>query len=83
MQIAKLSTAKKGRYLKFVAKSEINNNAWTSASEIGIQAKADVTAIDEVRAEMRQDNNYYTLQGVAIATPTRGVFVHQGKKVLF
>jgi beta-galactosidase len=40
MQVAKLPTAKKGRYLKFVAKSEINNNAWTSASEIGVQATA-------------------------------------------
>jgi len=84
MQIAKLSTAKKGRYLKFVAKSEINNNAWTSASEIGIQAAADVTAVDEVRNEVKADDGlYYTLQGVATAAPSRGVFVHQGKKVLF
>ena len=84
MQIAKLSTAKKGRYLKFVAKSEINNNAWTSASEIGIQAKADVTAVDEVRNEVFPDDGlYYTLQGVATAAPTRGVFVYQGKKVIF
>lgn len=27
------------RYLKFVAKSEINGNAWTSAAEIGIEAE--------------------------------------------
>ena len=84
MQIAKLSTAKKARYLKFVAKSEVNNNAWTSASEIGIQAAADVTAVEEVRNEVLPDEGlYYTLQGVATATPSRGVFVYQGKKVLF
>ena len=84
MQVAKLSTSTTGRYLKFVAKSELNNNAWTSASEIGIQAAADVTAIDEVRSEPSSDNNlFYSLQGVATNNPTHGVYVHQGKKVLF
>jgi beta-galactosidase len=84
MQIAKLKTATAGRYLKFVAKSEVNNNAWTSASEIGIQASADVTAVDEVYSPVLfDDENYYTLQGVATATPTHGVYVHKGRKVLF
>ena len=84
MQIAELATPTAGRYLKFVAKSEVNNNAWTSASEIGIQASADVTAIDDVRTnDNRQDGNlYYTLQGVATTTPAHGVYVHKGKKVL-
>ena len=45
MQVAKLKTPTVGRYLKLVAKSEINGKAWTSAAEIGIQAEADVTAI--------------------------------------
>ena len=84
MQIAKLKTATAGRYLKFVAKSEINNNAWTSASELGIQAAADVTAVDEVYSPvMFDDENYYTLQGVATATPSHGVYVYKGRKVLF
>ena len=84
MQVAKLSTAKTGRYLKFVAKSEINGKAWTSASEIGIQAAADVTAVDEVyNIGLFDDDVYYTLQGVATATPSHGVYVYKGKKVLF
>ena len=83
-QIAPLSTPTAGRYLKFVAKSEINGRAWTSASEIGIQASADVTAIDGVPTSMGAKSNlYYTLQGVATSTPSRGVYVHQGKKVLY
>ena len=82
MQIAELATPTAGRYLKFVAKSEVNNNAWTSASEIGIQASADVTAIDAVYREGNADDGlYYTLQGVATTTPAHGVYVHQGKKV--
>ncbi|MBR0202175.1 MAG: discoidin domain-containing protein [Bacteroidaceae bacterium] len=45
-QVKALSTPTAGRYLKFVAKSEINGRAWSSAAEIGIQAEADVTGIE-------------------------------------
>jgi beta-galactosidase len=87
MQIAKLNTPTPGRYLKFVAKSEINNNAWTSAAEIGIQASADVTAIEEVNYNKKggalNSNLYYTLQGIATDSPSKGIYVHKGKKVLF
>ena len=87
MQIAKLNTPTPGRYLKLVAKSEINNNAWTSAAEIGIQASADVTAIDEVNYNKKggalNSNLYYTLQGIATDSPSKGIYVHKGKKVLF
>lgn len=37
-QTATLKTPIEARYMKFVAKSEINNNAWASASEISIIA---------------------------------------------
>ena len=84
IQVAKLTTPTAGRYLKFVAKSEINGKAWTSAAEIGIEASADVTAVDEVYNQEQQDNElYYTLQGVATAAPSHGVYVHKGKKVHF
>lgn len=86
MQIAKLATPTAGRYIKFVAKSEVNNNAWTSASEIGIQATADITAINKVTEDYLfkgEDDTYYTLQGVETTTPTHGIYVHKGKKVLF
>jgi beta-galactosidase len=86
MQIAKLATPTAGRYIKFVAKSEVNNKAWTSASEIGIQATADITAINEVTEDNQSrggNDTFYTLQGVATATPTQGIYVHKGKKVLF
>jgi len=83
IQVAPLAAPTAGRYLKFVAKSEINGNPWTSASEIGIQASADVTAIEEVSVSpLNADNRYYTLQGIATSTPTHGVYIHQGKKIL-
>lgn len=86
MQIAKLATPTAGRYIKFVAKSEVNNKAWTSAAEIGIQATADITAINKVTKDnlfKGENNTYYTLQGVETTTPTHGIYIHQGKKVLF
>ena len=84
MQTATLSKETPGRYMKLVAKSEVNGKAWASAAEIGIDATGDVTAVDEVYTPAKQDNElYYTLQGVATATPSHGVYVHKGKKVRF
>lgn len=83
-QVATLATPTRGRYLKFVALSEINGNAWTSASEIGIQATADVTAVNAPNAETdKDDTKYYSLNGTVAPVPTAGnYYVHQGKTVL-
>ena len=72
LQAAKLKTAKTARYLKFVAKSEINGRAWTSAAEIGIEANSEVdpTGVDGAshlndKGEMINDKRggVYDLQG--------------------
>ena len=73
LQTAKLKTAKTARYLKFVAKSEINGKAWTSAAEIGIEANSEVdpTGVDGAlllndKGEMINDKSgggVYDLQG--------------------
>ena len=82
-QVATLSAPTRGRYLKFVAKSEINGRAWSSAAEIGIQASADVTGIDGIVDDFLDGNmNYYTLNGTRADAPTPGnYYVHQGKKL--
>ncbi|MBQ9640190.1 MAG: discoidin domain-containing protein [Bacteroidaceae bacterium] len=83
MQVAPLATPTAGRYLKFVAKSEINGKPWTSAAEIGIQATADVaTSITTPQASSLDDATYYTLQGIPTKTPTHGIYIHNGKKIL-
>jgi beta-galactosidase len=84
-QVATLKSATVGRYLKFVAKSEINGNAWTSAAEIGIQAEADVTAIDQVtKGNPQAAPGVYDLQGHKLTAPTarKGIYLSKGKKVL-
>ncbi len=44
----------------------------------------EVTAIQDVPACDRQaDNAYYTLQGVKVAKPGKGLYIHNGKKMIF
>ena len=40
-------------------------------------------AVESVNAEKNAaDSAWYTLQGVRVATPSKGVFIHNGKKVV-
>ncbi|MCI6617905.1 MAG: hypothetical protein MSD82_03525 [Prevotella sp.] len=52
----------------------------------------ETTAIDDVRTEdeaasaassRSQDDSYYTLQGVRVDRPGKGIYIHRGKKVVF
>ena len=86
-QVAKLTTPTVGRYLKFVAKSEINGNPWTSAAEIGIQAESYTTAIQQVEADKQQNTAVvYDLNGRRInghlAHQPKGIFISNGHKVV-
>ena len=86
-QIAKLSTPTTGRYLKFVAKSEINGNAWTSAAEIGIQAESDYTAIGQVKTDCQQNTAaVYDLNGRKmnghLAQQPKGIYISNGRKIV-
>jgi hypothetical protein len=92
LQTATLATPTAGRYLKFVAKSEINGNAWTSAAEIGIEADAEITAIytPEIKYNA-QSGPVYDLQGRRIDSSTlnaqvsksnKGIFIQNGRKIV-
>ena len=82
LQTAKLKSAKAARYIKFVAKSEINGNAWTSAAEIGILASGDVTAVKSLTSPLSQgDGTTYNLQGHRLPRPAdKGIYIQNGKK---
>ena len=30
----------------------------------------------------RQDNSYYTLQGIRVDRPSKGIYIHQGRKIV-
>ena len=86
-QVTKLTTPTTGRYLKFVAKSEINGNAWTSAAEIGIQAESDHTTIWQVETDKQQNTAVvYDLNGRRmnghLAQQPKGIYISNGRKIV-
>ena len=85
-QTAKLSKATQGRYLKFVAKSEVNGNAWTSAAEIGIEAEAEPTGITAVQDGTNRAKDVYDLYGrrhdTALENLPNGMYIVAGRKVV-
>jgi beta-galactosidase len=85
LQVATLKTATVGRYLRFVAKSEVNGRAWSSAAEIGIEADADVTAIDAIGDNQKPflGNAVYNLSGQQQNSSNlhSGIYVVGGKKI--
>ena len=84
-QETKLSTPIAARYLKFVAKSEINGRAWASAAEIGIKAEADVTAVRSTfYSSQGTADTAYNLRGQKVnplqRSARKSMIVAQGKK---
>ena len=49
-------------------------SAWDDESE--------TTGISDVETAVKADNNFYTLTGVKVANPSKGIFIHNGKKVV-
>ena len=86
LQTAKLKKTTTARYIKFVAKSEINGNAWTSAAEIGIEATNETTAINSVQMQSQDTKYIYDLQGhrhdASQASLPHGIYIAQGRKVM-
>ena len=48
----------------------------------GETEEVDVTGISNVSVEVEEDGDYYTLQGVKVAQPQKGVYIQNGKKVI-
>ena len=40
------------------------------------------TGIDSIGSDVSDDGDWYTIQGQKVATPTRGVYIHNGRKVV-
>ncbi len=88
LQSAKLKTATSGRYLKFVAKSEINGRAWTSCAELGIETVPEPTVINRLTSNLPHLGKVdtYDLQGrrydVALGSLPHGVYIVAGRKIV-
>ena len=50
---------------------------------IVVTFKASTTGIQTIKGNtQRQDGKWYTLSGVAVDKPTKGLYIHNGKKVV-
>ena len=87
LQTAKLNTPQTARYLKLIAKSEINGNAWSSCAELGIEIVPGSTGISCLtpNASSVGNGNVYDLQGrrhdVAESLP-HGMYIMEGRKIV-
>ncbi len=86
LQTAKLKTATAARYLKFVAKSEINGRAWTSCAELSIEVIPEHTGVTTVQYKPDDTNSIYDLQGrrydVAWEGLPHGMYIVAGRKLM-
>ena len=86
LQTAKLKTATAARYLKFVAKSEINGRAWTSCAELSIEVIPEHTGVTTVQYKPDDTNSVYDLQGrrydVAWEGLPHGMYIVAGRKLV-
>ena len=88
LQTAKLNTPQTARYLKLIAKSEINGNAWSSCAELGIEIVPGSTGISCLtpNASSVGNGNVYDLQGrrhdVALEGLPHGMYVVDGRKIM-
>ena len=56
--------------------------ALPSGARTFIGLPGDETAIENVKANVNQNENYYDLQGRRVAQPTKGLYIVNGKKVV-
>ena len=86
LQKAKLKTVTSGRYIKFVAKSEINGRAWTSCAELGVEVASAAVGISAVQPWIDSSPSVYDLQGrrydVALESLPHGTYIIAGRKIM-
>ena len=56
---------------------KIGDPRWLSGKGAG-----EATGIDTVKDAQNEEGAWYTIQGVRVAQPTKGIYIHNGKKVV-
>lgn len=63
--------------------SNLDDNTAPAKLVLWFDDANETTGISEIKTNERNtDDAYYTLQGVKVAHPAKGIFIHQGKKVV-
>lgn len=53
-----------------------------TAAKMSVVMGGSTTGITKVTADDKANDSYYTLSGVRVAAPAKGVYIHQGKKII-
>ena len=61
---------------------EDETGAEGNAMNIGLLFEDDVTGIVTVERGVVDNNGWYTLQGVKVSHPTKGIYINNNKKVV-
>lgn len=53
-----------------------------SPAKMSVLLNGSATGIFTIKSDTTADNAYYTLGGIRVAKPVKGIYIHQGKKVI-
>ena len=53
-----------------------------ASAKMGILLGGSATGICTIKDNAKADKAYYTLSGIKVTAPTKGIYIHQGKKVI-
>ena len=68
---------------QFIGGSTDDNTSFAKVMMLFDDEMGDVTEINKVEVTTkRNDNAYYTLQGIKVLKPTKGIYIHNGKKIV-
>ena len=86
LSVATRSFAKQRHALGFGCTFDGYRDAIYAAREISGHAvgstRGAVTDVRELRLDRLQDGRFYTLQGVEVAVPGKGMYIHNGRKIV-
>lgn len=73
-------TTDAGKLVAFRTYMDLNGGA--STSRLGVRIADEATGINAVNANAIDADAWYDLQGRRVATPTKGIYLHGGRKVI-
>lgn len=76
------TSAKNKAYLKISKKLSTQKDETTSAKFLSLNFEDETNGISTVKSVESTDNVYYTLSGVRVAQPQKGLYILNGKKVI-
>lgn len=66
----------------FRVSSGAKTRDFVAIDNIKVTTGGNTTGINEITTEAKDSNDYYTVSGMKVKTPAKGLYIHNGKKVI-